>query len=430
MRLPPALLLALFCVSLLLACGGRTTRGVPPGARKDKGPPVAKEAGPPADIYVAPPRDFHVPKETWWPGDVYVPPPKDIYIPPTCVKMGHPCAATAGCCPGLSCTAIDTGIQICSKSCKPDDPSTPLVNEDNCQWSHICGSVTTPGKTYRCLLKCTPQSPSNSCPAGLACHPSSPKYSGKITQAVCVYPACKSGTDCPVMLSETCDMATAVPKCSKMPKGAFCAPEAKGSTLGRCALPGFCNAANGLCGMHKHGKASAKVGDPCADDRDCAGQMRCLMEENQMGTVRQRNGYCTIEGCVFGNTLFHKSCSMGSTCSRYAYGGLCFRSCNLQQAATCRGHAKDKHGDYECRAWNNLSVGGGVTVSKTPVCEPGHWATCDLFGTAKLDCSALGIYNKNNPTKMACRDPKSGKVLAKGSPAGYCLDTTASGKPY
>ncbi len=430
MRLPPALLLALFCTSLLLACGGRTTPGVPPGARKDKGPPAYTEAGPQSDTYVVPPRDFAVPGETWWPSDIHLPPPKDVSIPPTCVKLGHTCVASSSCCPGLSCTALDTGVQICSRGCTPDDPKTPLVNEDTCGWTHVCGSVTTPGKTYRCLQKCAPKASSNPCPKGLACHPSSPRYSGKISQAVCVYPACKTGKDCPVMLSETCDMATAVPKCTKMPKGAFCSPDGKGSTVGRCALDGVCNAASGLCGVHKRGKAAAKVADPCTDDRDCAGQMRCLMEEKQAGTVRQRNGYCTIEGCIFASTLSYRACSVGSTCSRYAYGGLCFRSCNLQQATTCRNHPGDKHGDYECRAWNNLSVGGGVVVSKTPVCEPGHWATCDLFGSAKLDCSYLGLYNKNNPTKMICRDPKSGKALPKGSPGGFCLDSTASGKPY
>ena len=148
-----------------------------------------------------------------------------------------------------------------------------------------------------------------------------------------------------------------------------------------------------------------------------------------MGQVRNRNGYCTIAGCAFASTLTHRACATGSTCTYYAYGGLCYKSCDLTKASTCRNQAKDKHGDYECRAWNNLSI-YGTMVSKTPVCEPGYWATCDVFGSTTLSCSYLGLHNKGNPTKMSCRDPKSGKGLPKGSPSGYCLDNTASGKTY
>ena len=432
MRLPLALLLALICCSLLLACGGRSARGVPPGARKDGGAPPQEETGPPTDTWWPKdkplPKDVWYPKDTWWPKDK--PTLNDDNIPPTCKKMGNTCMSSSACCPGLSCTSLSTGVQICTKQCTPDDPQTPLVNEDTCPYTHLCGNISSPGSGYRCLQKCEPKLNSITCPTGLACHPLSAKFGGSMDKAVCIYPPCKSGKDCPVLLSETCNMATTVPKCTTMPKGAFCSPESQGAPTGRCALAGECNPVSGLCGVHKYGKSTAKVGDPCKDDRDCGGQMSCLQEEAAMGQTQYRNGYCVIPGCTFANTLTHRACTSGSTCSILTYGGFCFKSCDLTQASTCRGHANDKHGDYECRAWNNLTF-SGKPISKIPVCEPGHWAQCNLFGTTKLDCSSLGVYNKGNPTKMSCRDPKSGKVLPnKQDPSGYCLDNTASGKTY
>ena len=431
MRLPTTLLLALCCSVLLLACGGRTTPGVPPGARKDGGPPPQKEAGPPTDTWW--PKDKYKPKDTWWPTDTWWPKdtyhPKDVYIPPNCNKLGNPCMSSSACCPGLSCTSLSTGVQICTSTCNPDDPKTPLVNEDTCKYGFLCGDVSPPGKSYRCLQKCEPSLSSNSCPKGLACHPLSGKFSGTVTKAVCVHPPCKSGKECPVTLSEKCDLATTVPQCTKMPKGAFCSPGTMGAINGRCSLAGVCNSVSGLCGVHKYGKTTAKVSDPCKDDRDCGGQMLCLQEESSMLLTINRNGYCAIKGCTFAKTLTHRACPAGSTCSLLTYGGHCLKSCDQKTASSCRGYAKDKHGDYECRGWNNLSYSNSI-IAKTPVCEPGSWTRCDMFGSTSLDCSYLGIYNKGNPTKMSCRDPKSGKNLPKGSPSGYCLDNTASGKTY
>ena len=425
MRLIVVVILSLvFC-----ACGGRT---VPRPSGKDASatdswrPPPPQERWYPRDRWV--PLDAYVPPP---PQDYYVPPPpKDMFLPPKdntmpkCIQMGHTCMASSSCCQGLTCESLSTGVQICTRTCHPDSPQTPLVNEDNCTSGYICGTISPPGQIYRCLQKCTPTMSHNPCPVGLACKPKSTQYSRTVNKAVCVYPPCTSGKDCPVALSETCNQATAVPKCTKSPKGAFCAPDPLSTLGGRCNLAGACHAKSGLCNPHKYGKPAAKVGDPCKDDRDCNGTMFCLQQQATLGAPQYRNGYCTVSGCTFAKSLSIRACGTGSSCFSYTYGGICFKTCDLKNASSCRGQAKDKHGDYECRAWNNLTM-GGVLISKTPICEPGHRVPCDLFSGAKLDCSVLGL--SGNPTKMSCRDPKSGKVLTKFDSSGYCLDATASG---
>jgi len=173
-----------------------------------------------------------------------------------------------------------------------------------------------------------------------------------------------------------------------------------------------------------HGKPNAKVGDPCINDHDCGGRMACLMEVATSGTVYFRNGYCSVEGCVFAKTFPDRACHAGSDCSGIYYGGRCLKSCDIKKASTCRGNAKDKHGDYECRAWN-FYFGAPV---KAPVCEPGHVADCSYFTGTKYTCAVLGL--SGNPTKMACRQPGTGEILSDYSPWGTCLDTTASGPYY
>ncbi len=327
---------------------------------------------------------------------------------------------------------LSTGLRLCLAKCTPDNPSTPLVNEDDCYKRGAgltCGNVAYPAKQYRCLQKCNPSLGKNDCPAGIACNPRSAALSGNISQAVCAYPPCKNAMQCPVYLNKTCKTQGSTSQCSGLPKGSSCAPPAPnaapGTTL-RCALPGVCDSKSGLCAPHKYGISKAKVGDPCKDDRGCGGQMRCDMQSTgSSGMVHARNGYCFIEGGAF-SSLSSRACTSGSRCNRLYYGGRCAKECDLKSPKTCRGYAKDKLGDYECRAWNNLSMGGTAIVS-APVCETGDTMACDMLKGSSLDCSTVGL--QNNPTKMSCRNPVSGKVLSnKYDPSGYCLDDTASGK--
>ena len=101
------------------------------------------------------------------------------------------------------------------------------------------------------------------------------------------------------------------------------------------------------------------------------------------------------------------------------------KDCDLATAADCRGNTSDQYGDYECYAWNNLSV-GGVPVAANPVCSFSI-APCDIFGqNMTLDCTSLG--NMNNPTNMVCRSLATKAATTNPrDPSGFCLDDTASG---
>jgi hypothetical protein len=277
------------------------------------------------------------------------------------------------------------------------------------------------GSPHYCLLKCAPAIGKATCPAGLACNPKSSAYAREVDQAVCVFRPCAQAKDCPVFLADGCSTVGA--PCVGA-AGAFCATDDESTTGATCALPGSCDLASGLCQPHALGGAGG-VGSPCKDDRDCKGQMRCDRQRTEGGQLHARNGYCIVEGCTFAKSLPQRACPAGSNCQHLYAGGTCFKSCKLQNAADCRGHAADKRGDYECYAWNNLVV-GSVQVADAPVCEPADSYPCNFLGSSKLDCSVLGEM-PNNPTQMACRDRQTGAQLPPSSPAGFCLDTTASG---
>ena len=431
----------LLCSLMLVAvgCGGRSRSTPPPGARWEAGTVKPhKDMGP--DMYQQP-LDRSILKK-----DRYVPPPPPLdhgTPPPPPPDHGTgKCTATGGvcgggkspCCGGSICVPLPTGVSICTMSCTPDNLSTPLINEDSCPnatttKSHICGNIGTGAKQHYCLKTCKPELGKNSCPAGLACHPTSAALTGQIDLAACVYRACNSGMECPINLSKTCTTTGSVAQCNNagLPTGARCGPPngQPGAPL-RCVVPGVCDTISGLCAPHKLGKATAKVGDPCKDDRHCGAQMVCDMQgTTSMGRVHARNGYCVIQGCAF-KTFTAFTCPSGSVCHRLHWGGRCLLSCDLKTAKSCRGYASDKLGDYECRGWNNLSMGGAPIVYQ-PVCEPGDSMACDMLQNSSLDCSSVGL--QANPTKMGCRDPANGKTLTnKYDPNGYCLDDTASGK--
>jgi hypothetical protein len=143
--------------------------------------------------------------------------------------------------------------------------------------------------------------------------------------------------------------------------------------------------------------------------------------------VDYRNGYCTIDGCAFASTLTGRACPTGSHCNLLWFGGLCQKACDLSQASDCRNIATDLYGDYECRAWNYLTI-GGVMVSAGPVCDFGTAVDCALFAGTTLDCSNLG--DSFNTTNMACRGLDSSIKTNKHDPTGFCLDTTTSGPQF
>lgn len=440
-------------VLVLAGCGSRQAR--PDDARVDGA--VHRDAGPARDLASDTPIDGSGP--LWdMPLDQRIDGVVDdtIVLPDTGAAPSTGSKCTSGSCgPGMVCLLIAGTWGVCTRTCTPDNPKTVLINEDSCpdKANNICGTLQlTSGTGYYCMRKCTPKPGKNDCAPGIACHPGSGYYSGNQMQPVCLLPGCVAAKDCPVTTGQACDTTK-----NNCPAGQTCTRRMSGSTIGVCAKPGVCDGGSGLCSTHGHGKAAAKVGDPCASDLDCGGNMQCLMELDEskfLGTygasctqnsdccsgiclygscaqgpcvTRYRNGYCTVVGCSFASTLTIRACGAGSVCNHAFSGGLCQKSCTLASAASCRGHGKDYWGDYECRAWNNIPI-NGVPASKGPVCDFGFTVPCKTWYSSGSDCSAVG--DATNSTKMSCRDLK-GKVLSnKYDPDGYCHDTTASGTTY
>ncbi len=350
---------------------------------------------------------------------------------PPITTMGKGCKATADCkSAGAVClhwTNIFTYVSpspqgLCTKKCKKDNPDTPLVDEDDCPKNFKCAEFDFgSSKPTYCLQTCTVSATKNPCDAssGLTCHPTSTRWTSG-TKNVCFYPACKTNKNCPVFISEKSCSSDA--DCTKIKSGSFCE-----SSSSKCAMPGNC-LKSGLCGKHTHGKATAKVGDPCKSDGDCPGNGSCLTPSTSTSSIGESNpnGYCTVPYCKYSSVLTDYACPTGSTCHQLYYGGLCFKTCTLADAKSCRGYKGDKGGDYECYAWDNLYSSSSKKVTEKPVCmSTANWS-CKSLGT-KLDCSALGIA-KTNTTKMACRDRTTGVVKSsKADPKGVCMDNTASG---
>ena len=378
-------------------------------------------------------------------------------MPLSCAAaIGKACTQNSQCGASASCLITDSTANrgVCTCACTPDDPSTPLQDEDSCPepYHNTCASIALAGGTSKdyCLRTCSPKLGSSDCSGGLACHPHSGALVGLFDEAVCLLYGCASGADCPVLTFTTCDTNT-----TPCASGQTCIPVLGGQTAGHCAKAGVCDAASGLCQAHTLGLATASVGDPCRDDTECGGAMQCMMEVDlakyrkqylasctdddeccsgscQAGactqglcTVNNRNGYCTVAGCTFAGTLPLRACPAGSACSTLYSGGRCLRTCSLTSAATCRGEPADLLGDYECRAWNNLTL-GGTAITSAPVCEPGPGMTCDIFGSSStLDCSAVG--NSSNTTQMTCRGLDNKVKTNLKDPTGFCLDNTSSG---
>jgi len=165
-------------------------------------------------------------------------------------------------------------------------------------------------------------------------------------------------------------------------------------------------------------------GQACKDDIECCSNKCQLSTCTQAPcTVDYRNGYCTIRGCTFAASLPHRACPAGSACNKLFSGGLCQKTCSLTSASTCRNNTLDKLGDYECRAWNNLSI-SGIPLASTSTCDFGTQMSCTFLQASLLNCSNVGTVL--NTTQMNCRNLKN-QVLSTYNALGFCLDNTASG---
>ncbi len=313
---------------------------------------------------------------------------------------------------------------ICTKSCKPDNPATSLVDEDDCpKPNSVCATFKLGSITVNyCLKSCKPSLTKNPCSTSSkqTCHPLSTIYTRRPETAACLYPACVKSQDCPAYSNTDCNIDA---DCKLVALDAFCEPVSK-----LCGRPGFCSN-SGLCGAHGYGKATAKVGDPCKDDFECPHNGVCMKERrNASGAigVHNSNGYCVIPYCSFSNALTSYACPTESVCHWGYYGGMCFKTCKLDTASSCRGNSEDSGGDYECYAWNRWQFGSGAKVTAEPVCMSAATQTCDSLPTG-YDCSTLG--DDTNSTKMECADRATGQSKSnKADPSGVCLDNTASGK--
>jgi len=303
-----------------------------------------------------------------------------------------------------------------------------------------------------CLNKCKPKLFANDCSGDLACLPRSTIFvDGKIDQAVCLFFGCTSDSDCPILTGTACSPA------KPCQPGQTCVTHNTATTHGVCANPGKSDKISSLCAPHNKGNATAKVGDPCKQDTDCGNNMSCRMEVDRslfqkkwkqsckvndeccsgvcqsglctkrLCTVDNRNGYCVIRGCIFSKTLPTSTCPVGSACNWLYTGGVCQSKCTLAHATGCRGVASDRYGDYECRAWNSLSL-GGTSLAKSPVCDFGTQMPCDFLQASTLQCTDVGL--NPNTTQMACRSLDGKKLTLSNDPTGYCLDTTSSNSIY
>jgi len=388
----------------------------------------------------------------------------DLPVATGCAAVvGTPCTKSGNQCGAFTCLLTSSSGQngVCTCTCTPDNSSTPLINEDSCPGAtttkaSLCGAVALSGgstKNY-CFKTCNPKLGSNDCSSPLHCHPRSGSSIGLYNYSVCIFSSgCTKDSECGVTNGTLCNTAKIPTGCGT---GELCSALTTNGTAGMCTVPGKCDIKSGLCGVHTKGKSTAKVGDPCKSSLDCGGNMSCQIEFDEtkyleaagkscMGNsdccsgicisgfcavgepckIRNRNGYCVTSGCSFAKTLTQFACDSGSVCNTLYSGGICQKKCDLKIAATCRYYSADYMGDYECRAWDNITI-GGMAIVASPVCDFGYGMSCDMLKGSGLDCSSVGL--KTNPTKMGCRDAKNTTLTNKFDPKGWCFDDTASGK--
>ena len=376
---------------------------------------------------------------------------------------GKPCTtanATTVCASGGLCLLTGT-TGVCTQYCTADNPATS-INEDTCpnKPANVCAGVPLSDGTtkYFCMHQCDPYIGCNECDSTLVCHPQSGSLIGMSGKGVCLLTkaasGCSKNSDCPVTTGTVCDVNK-----GGCPTGQTCQARSQDTTwssVGICVKDGACDTVSGLCKAQSTGKATAKVGDPCKGDVECAAGQSCLLEFDEKklrkpggysctyggeccgGTctlgscvggncdLLWRNGYCAISNCAFAKTLTGAACPSGTLCNLAYRTGVCQPSCSMSKASDCRGQAKDIYGDYECRDWSQVTYSHGKAASG-PVCDLGPLMPCS-------STSSTGTINKcevfgdvTNSTNMTCRNLKGVKLTNPQHAKGYCLDTTASG---
>ena len=390
--------------------------------------------------------------------DAEVTPDKDPAATCDATKVGSLCTADSQCGKNGLCLLVKGTTKICTCKCTPDDIKTTMINEDTCpnqgstKGKLICGTTNAPGIVAGsfCLQVCEPKLDANDCAKGVSCSTMSEYYAGVIGIGVCLVAGCATDVECPSITGMKCN--TLAQDCAK---GETCAPLNLANLFaGRCFANGKCDTKSGLC-RGQTGKAGIKIGAPCEGDPDCGPNQECRFEMDRQKDLGQkpggstcltateccsgkctagkctkgscgvmfRNGYCTIRACKFSKSLTHTKCPAGSVCNMAFIGGMCQKTCSLTSKTDCRGQAKDRLGDYECRSWDKLQTAGGAIAEK-PVCDFGFTLTCDQFAAQGITCAAVGAAS--NTTNMACRSLQD-KKLSSHDPSGYCLDDTASG---
>jgi hypothetical protein len=317
------------------------------------------------------------------------------------------------CVGGARCLAMDSPPQngMCVVfGCHVDLTPTASVNEESCRLLYgsafVCvdvdGAFADDGETSTsqgqnadlsdnvCVPKCVPRADGNDCNPEFACAPESTRFD--FVDAVCLTLSCPDHADCPP--GRTCDTV------------------------------------RGVCVPSSPGDPAARIGDPCGNDDECPPKGTCLLEapvQDEAGQVVKlapRNGYCTILGCRFVDTLPDLACPAGSACDNSFFAGGCLRNCEPADAAACRGLSCDPGaaltdgcdwlGDFECVDW----AGWGFTGTGIPVVV-GDTKVCDYLFDAIRSC------DQGCATGSTCTDPATGTP----SPDGVCLDGTTSGPP-
>jgi len=378
-------------------------------------------------------------------------------------------------CPELSKNMCSRELDVTSGTCQTDADCAQIPG-------FTCVNGKCSGKRAYCVHMCDPKLGSNTCDGKLACDPGAGATFGVFDKAICARKGCSKDDECAVDTGKICNPNTATDcatgeRCMLLDvRGTGCTADTDCDTdyvchdvgggdkycvykEGRCSKAGKCDTQSGLCDSKPAGlfKAGAKVGDPCKSDLECDKNQSCMFEldfgkiykkkgetcaddteccssncqngtcgDGGLCTTWYRNGYCTVVGCGFASTLTIRACDATSECNQiFSGGGRCQKKCTLADAASCRGNASDLFGDYECRDWSQLFL-GGVQVTTGPVCDFGTWMPCDTFGTgASLDCTSVG--GQGNPTNMKCRMLDKSVATNQQDPNGFCLDDTASG---
>lgn len=78
----------------------------------------------------------------------------DLPAPSCLQKIGVPCSGPSTCGGSLVCHTPASGASYCTCDCLPDDPTTPLINEDSCPFLtlFVCKSASSTGQ-HLCVVK-------------------------------------------------------------------------------------------------------------------------------------------------------------------------------------------------------------------------------------------------------------------------------------